>query len=222
VFDLFKRDAKRVAYRAIGMEPPYRTTISHDQVDSMVHALLKDSNLRASDSAEKLREAEPAVSRGGFLRLADTAGACYHWRHDNTELLSSRAMDIGQTNENSQESRLTPWVLAVAAAYLVMHLLTATRYGYFRDARIPGVFAASGLGYVDQPPLIVALAWMARHTLGTSLRALLFWPALAGAARIVLTAAFARELGAKRWARCWPPMHPRRRPCGTYSIINSR
>ncbi len=42
VFDLFKRDAKRVAYRAIGMEPPYRTTISHDQVDSMVHALLKD------------------------------------------------------------------------------------------------------------------------------------------------------------------------------------
>jgi hypothetical protein len=41
VFDLFKRDSKRVAYRAIGVEPPYRTTISHDQVDSMVHALLK-------------------------------------------------------------------------------------------------------------------------------------------------------------------------------------
>ena len=42
VFDLFKRDTKRVAYRAIGMEPPYRTAISHDQVNSMVHALLKD------------------------------------------------------------------------------------------------------------------------------------------------------------------------------------
>jgi hypothetical protein len=41
VFDLFKRDSKRVAYRAIGVEPPYRTTISHEQVDSMVHALLK-------------------------------------------------------------------------------------------------------------------------------------------------------------------------------------
>jgi len=109
-------------------------------------------------------------------------------------------MDIGQTNENSQESRLTPWVLAVAAAYLVMHLLTATRYGYFRDALY--YLACSqhlDWGYVDQPPLIVALAWMARHTLGTSLRALLFWPALAGAARIVLTAAFARELGAKRF-----------------------
>jgi hypothetical protein len=42
VFDLFKRDTKRPAYRAIGMEPPYRTAITHDQVDSMVHALLKE------------------------------------------------------------------------------------------------------------------------------------------------------------------------------------
>src|SRR5258705_8149092 len=118
----------------------------------------------------------------------------------NAELLSSRAMDRAPTNENSRESRLTPWVLAVAAAYLVMHLLTATRYGYFRDALY--YLACSqhlDWGYVDQPPLIVALAWMARHTLGTSLRALLFWPALAGTARIVLTAAFGRELGAQRF-----------------------
>jgi len=42
VFDLFNRDTKRPAYRAIGMEPPYRTAITHDQVDSMVHALLKE------------------------------------------------------------------------------------------------------------------------------------------------------------------------------------
>jgi len=42
VFDLFQRDRKRPAYRAIGMEPPYRTAITHDQVDSMVHALLKE------------------------------------------------------------------------------------------------------------------------------------------------------------------------------------
>jgi hypothetical protein len=41
VFDLFKRDTRRPAYRAIGVEPPYRTTISHDQVNDMVHALLK-------------------------------------------------------------------------------------------------------------------------------------------------------------------------------------
>jgi hypothetical protein len=41
VFDLFKRAPNRLAYRAIGLEPPHRTTFSHDQIDSMVHALLK-------------------------------------------------------------------------------------------------------------------------------------------------------------------------------------
>jgi 4-amino-4-deoxy-L-arabinose transferase-like glycosyltransferase len=54
-------------------------------------------------------------------------------------------------------------------------------------------------GYVDQPPLIAFVGWIARHTLGTSLPALLFWPALAGASRIVITALFARELGASRF-----------------------
>jgi len=79
-------------------------------------------------------------------------------------------------------------------------MLTATRYGYFRDAFY--YLACSehlDWGYVDQPPLIVLIAWIARHTLGTSLRALLFWPALAGAGRILLISAFARELGAKRF-----------------------
>ena len=88
----------------------------------------------------------------------------------------------------------------IAAAYFVLHMATATRYGYFRDALY--YLACSehlDWGYVDQPPLIAALAWIARHTLGTSLRALLFWPALAGCARILLTAAFARELGARRF-----------------------
>jgi Dolichyl-phosphate-mannose-protein mannosyltransferase len=88
----------------------------------------------------------------------------------------------------------------VAVIYFALHMLTATRYGYFRDAFY--YLACSehlDWGYVDQPPLIVFIAWIARHTLGTSLRALLFWPALAGAGRILLISAFARELGAKRF-----------------------
>src|ERR1700674_4905277 len=88
----------------------------------------------------------------------------------------------------------------IAAIYFAAHMATATRYGYFRDALY--YLACSehlDWGYVDQPPLIVALAWVARHTLGTSLPSLLFWPALAGSVRIVLTAAFARELGAGRF-----------------------
>jgi hypothetical protein len=116
------------------------------------------------------------------------------------ELVSSPAMNRAPTNESLPEGRLPLWIFAVAVIYFLLHLLTATRYGYFRDALY--YLACSehlAWGYLDQPPLIAALAWVARHTLGTSLRALLFWPALAGAARIVLTAAFARELGARRF-----------------------
>lgn len=74
------------------------------------------------------------------------------------------------------------------------------RYGYFRDALYYLACADHlAFGYVDQPPLFPFIAWIGRHTLGTSLPALIFWPALAGAGRIVLVAAFARELGARRF-----------------------
>jgi hypothetical protein len=95
---------------------------------------------------------------------------------------------------------LWPWVYLIALAYFALHMATAARYGYFRDALY--FLACShhlAFGYVDLPPLVPFVAWMARHTLGTSLYALIFWPALAGAGRILLIAAFARELGAKRF-----------------------
>src|SRR6185503_18870519 len=101
---------------------------------------------------------------------------------------------------NNHRSRSLLWVYMIALVYFSLHLLTSTRYGYFRDALY--YLACSehlAFGYVDQPPLIAVLGWIARHTLGTSLPALLFWPALAGALRIVLTALFARELGAGRF-----------------------
>lgn len=102
--------------------------------------------------------------------------------------------------DTSTRPSLWPWAYIIALVYFTLHLVTSTRYGYFRDALY--YLACSehlAFGYVDQPPLIAVLGWIARHTLGTSLPALLFWPALAGAARIVLTAAFARELGAGRF-----------------------
>ncbi len=91
-------------------------------------------------------------------------------------------------------------MLIIAVLYFLAHMLTATRYGYFRDALY--YLACSehlAWGYVDQPPLIVLIAWISRHTIGTSLRALMLWPALAGAGRILLTSEFARALGAKRF-----------------------
>ena len=105
-----------------------------------------------------------------------------------------------KTNINADRPTLWPWVYLIALVYFTLHLLTATRYGYFRDALY--YLACSehlAFGYVDQPPLIPLLGWLTRHTLGTSLPALIFWPALAGAARIVLIAAFARELGSHRF-----------------------
>lgn len=101
---------------------------------------------------------------------------------------------------SSPLSSLWPWVYLVAALYFFLHLATSTRYGYFRDALY--YLACSehlAFGYVDQPPLIALLAWIARHTLGASLPALLLWPALAGVARVVLIAMFARGLGANRF-----------------------
>ena len=101
------------------------------------------------------------------------------------------------STENSRFILLVPTI--IAAVYFLAHMATATRYGYFRDALY--YLACSehlAWGYVDQPPLIVFIAWIARHTLGISLPALLLYPALAGTARILLTAALARELGANR------------------------
>jgi hypothetical protein len=103
-------------------------------------------------------------------------------------------------DETAPRVSLWPWVYLIALVYFGLHLATSTRYGYFRDALY--YLACSehlAFGYVDQPPLIAVLAWVARHTLGTSLPALIFWPALAGAARLVLAGAFARELGARRF-----------------------
>jgi dolichyl-phosphate-mannose-protein mannosyltransferase len=103
-------------------------------------------------------------------------------------------------HDSTPRPSLWPWVYLIALAYFALHLATATRYGYFRDALY--YLACSehlAFGYVDLPPLFPFIAWIARHTLGTSLPALIFWPALAGAARILLIAAFARELGAKRY-----------------------
>ncbi|MGE5124871.1 MAG: glycosyltransferase family 39 protein, partial [Betaproteobacteria bacterium] len=92
-------------------------------------------------------------------------------------------------------------VLVIAAAKLLLHLATASRYGYFGDELY---FMACGehldWGYVDQPPLVALVAWVVRHTLGTSLLAMRLPSALAGAALVVLAGLLARELGGGRFA----------------------
>jgi hypothetical protein len=107
-------------------------------------------------------------------------------------------MRASHEDSSNRLSRLSP-SFVIAGIYFLLLMVTSTHYGYFRDALY--YLACSehlAWGYVDQPPLIALLAWLVRHTIGTSLPALLFLPALAGAARIVLTAEFARTLGASR------------------------
>jgi len=93
-------------------------------------------------------------------------------------------------------------VLVIAAAKLVFHLLTANRYGIFRDEMYYLACTQHlAWGYVDQPPLVVFLGWVVRHTLGDSLLAIRLLPALAGAALVWMAGILAREMGGGRFAQ---------------------
>jgi len=94
-------------------------------------------------------------------------------------------------------------VTAFAAAAFGLHLLTASRYGYFRDELY---YAACGQhlawGYVDHAPLIAAIYWFTRRLFGDSLVSLRLLPALSAAGKVVLTSWMVRELGGRRFAQC--------------------
>jgi 4-amino-4-deoxy-L-arabinose transferase-like glycosyltransferase len=90
----------------------------------------------------------------------------------------------------------------LALVKLLVHLLAAGNYGYFRDELY--YIAASehlSLGYVDFPPFVAFATALARATLGDSLLALDLLPALAGAAVVVLAGLMARELGGGTFAQ---------------------
>jgi len=109
--------------------------------------------------------------------------------------------------ENQQTDRVsraaTPAaVFVLAAGKLLLHLLTASRYGLFRDEYYY-VTCSEHLawGYVDHPPIAVFIAWLERHLLGSSPLALRFLPAMAGAALVWMAAQVAREMGGGRFAQ---------------------
>jgi hypothetical protein len=93
-------------------------------------------------------------------------------------------------------------VLYLAFAKLLLHLLTAGRYGIFRD-EMYYVACSKHLawGYVDHPPMNVLIAWFARHVFGDSLLGLRLLPAVAGAALVWMTGQLTREMGGNRFAQ---------------------
>ncbi len=93
-----------------------------------------------------------------------------------------------------------PFLLALLQ--LALQMAFHGRYGYFRDELY--YIACSkhlAFGYVDQPPLSIAILWVSRMLLGDSLHAIRFLPAVTGAAVVVLAAMMARLLGGARSAQ---------------------
>lgn len=102
----------------------------------------------------------------------------------------------------SMAQRMSPILIYLAAAGLLLHFASSGQYGFFRDELY---YIACGehlaAGYVDQPPLIALVARVSRLLLGSSLFAFRFFPALAGACVVLLTGWVARELGGGRYAQ---------------------
>jgi hypothetical protein len=90
----------------------------------------------------------------------------------------------------------------VLAAKLLVQLAFAGGYGYFRD-ELYYLACARHLawGYVDHPPLCVALLGMVHAVLGDSRFATRLLPALAGTAVVLLGSVLARQMGAGRIAQ---------------------
>jgi 4-amino-4-deoxy-L-arabinose transferase-like glycosyltransferase len=92
--------------------------------------------------------------------------------------------------------------LLIATAQLAVQVIFHSNYGYFRDELY--YIACSdhlAFGYVDQPPLSIAILKVSRFLSGDSLQAIRLLPSLAGAGVVVLASLMARSLGGGRFAQ---------------------
>jgi hypothetical protein len=85
---------------------------------------------------------------------------------------------------------------------LLIHFATNGRYGYFRDELYYLACADHlGWGYVDHPPLSIAVLGLFRAVLGESIFAIRLPAVLASFATVIVAGLIARELGGKRFAQ---------------------
>jgi uncharacterized membrane protein len=96
----------------------------------------------------------------------------------------------------------TALLFYLAAATLLVHLLTGNRYGFHRD-ELATLDDARHLawGYVAYPPLTPFFARLSLMLFGTSLAGFRFFAALADSVSIVITGLIACELGGRRGAQ---------------------
>ena len=99
--------------------------------------------------------------------------------------------------------RLAIWTLvAIAIVKLLLHVAAMHQYGYFRD-ELYYLASTNHLdwGYVEHPPLSIAILALIRAAFGDSLSALRIVPALVGVATVCLAGVIARQLGGDRFAQ---------------------
>ncbi|MDX2166529.1 MAG: glycosyltransferase family 39 protein [Deltaproteobacteria bacterium] len=93
-------------------------------------------------------------------------------------------------------------LFGLALAKVIFHLVTSSGWGIFRD-ELYYLACANRLdwGYVDHPPLSIAVLALSRALFGDSLLAIRLPVALAGGASVFVTGLIARELGGRRGAQ---------------------
>lgn len=119
-------------------------------------------------------------------------------RSEHSNSVASNPRSAGTRPESSAKLSPAVWFLALLAPalHLLVNVLAAGRYGFFRDELY---YAACGehlaWGYVDHAPLIAVVARLSRVLFGDSLVALRAFPALAAGLTVLVAAWMARELG---------------------------
>lgn len=94
------------------------------------------------------------------------------------------------------------WLLAIAAARLLLHLLTNGQYGFHRDElAVLDDALEPAWGYVAYPPLVPFAAHLSMQMFGDSLSAFRAPSALAQAAATLVAGLIARELGGRAQAQ---------------------
>jgi hypothetical protein len=118
------------------------------------------------------------------------------------EFVASDAKSRSSWRAAGANASVTGLLLGLAAVKIILQFVGIRSYGFFRDELY---YMACGehlaWGYVDQPPLIALIAWLARQLFGHSIVGLRIFPVVAGAAVVFLTGIFARELGGGRLAQ---------------------
>jgi len=95
------------------------------------------------------------------------------------------------------------WIpIILACVQFLVHVLTNNNYGIFRD-EFYYLACADHLawGYVDHPPLSIALLAVSRALFGDSVQAIRIFSELASALVVVMAGLLAAELGGKRFAQ---------------------